>query len=159
MKTIIGKRIAVSSLIAVLVCVMLLSFDSAPGGDSFTIYLNDKLLVQQYVYKKEPTKTISLLQASASDIIKIHYSHCGKMGVARNLVIKDRENKILKAWKFEDSEDGEKGAMRIPAVEVAKLQKAAGKKSLSLIYSSEQLPEGFVLANISSSEAVEASIK
>ena len=82
MKTIIEKRVAISFLIAAFVCIMLSSFDSAPGGDSFTIYLNDKLLVQQFVHLKEKTKTISVQQASANDVIRVHYSHCGKMGIA-----------------------------------------------------------------------------
>lgn len=159
MKTIIKKRFGVTSGIAVLVCVLLSSFDSPPGGDSFTVYLNDKLLVQQYVHNKEKTKTISLQQASASDIIKVHYSHCGKMGIARNLFIKDQQNKTLKAWKFEDSNDGDKGSMKLQAGEVAKLQKGSANKTLSLVYSSEQLPEGFVLVHISASGDVEASIK
>lgn len=159
MKTIIGKRAAISCGIAVVVSIMLSAFDSAPGGDSFTIYLNDKLLVQQYVHNKEKTKTISLQRASANDVIKVHYSHCGKMGMARNLYIKDQQNKTLKAWKFEDSSDGDKGSMKVQATEVVKLQKTVGIKTLSLVYSSEQLPEGFVLAHISTNGDVEASIK
>ena len=157
MKTLMKNKIAITCMIGLL-CVLLSSFASRPGGDSFSIYLNDKLLIQQYVHMKEKTKTISLQQASANDIIRVHYSHCGKMGTDRSLFIKDSQNKTLKSWKFEDSNDGDNGAMRVSAAEVAKLQKAAGNKTLSLVYSSEQLHEGFILANISNSDA-QASIK
>jgi hypothetical protein len=159
MKTIHLKLLVIRSLVVIVFAFSLASFMRKPGGDSFTIYLNDKLLVQQFVHLKEKTKTISLQQASANDVVKVHYSHCGKMGIARNLFLKDQQNKTLKVWKFEDSNDGDKGAMRFQANEVARLQKASGNKTLSLIYASEQLPEGFVLANISTSGEVEASIK
>jgi hypothetical protein len=159
MKTIHLKLLVIRSLIVIVFAFSLASFMRKPGGDSFTIYLNDKLLVQQFVHLKEKTKTISLQQASANDVIKVHYSHCGKMGVARNLSVKDQQNKTLKAWRFEDSNDGDKGVMKFQASEVARLQKASGNKTLSLIYTSEQLPEGFVLVNISVRSEVQASIK
>jgi hypothetical protein len=158
MKTTTKNKIAITSVIALL-CVLLSSFAHRPGGDSFTISLNNKVLVQQYVHLKEKPKSISLHQASANDVVRIHYSHCGKMGIARVVTIKDQQSKTLKVWKFEDSDDGDKGAMKVQAGDIAKLQKSAGNKTLSLIYSSEQLPEGLVLANISSSAEVEASIK
>lgn len=158
MKTIMKNKAVIASAIALL-CVLLSSFANRPGGDSFSIYLNDKLLIQQFVHMKEKTKTISLQNASANDVIKVHYSHCGKMGIARNLFIKDSQNKTLKAWKFENSDDGDKGSMRVSALEITKLQKATGNKQLTLVYSSEQLPAGFVLANISDSGDAQASSK
>ncbi|HEY0742025.1 MAG TPA: hypothetical protein VGD40_11215 [Chryseosolibacter sp.] len=159
MKTLLNKGFGIKMMIAVFVCTLLAAFDTPPGGDSFTIYLNDKLLVKQFVYLKEKTKTISLQEASANDVLKIHYSHCGKMGVARNLTIKDEQNKIVKAWKFDDSSDANTGAMSVNASEVRKIQKSAGSKTLLLVYSSELLPEGIVLANISNSGEVKASIE
>ena len=158
MKTMMKNKIAITSAIALL-CLLLSAFANRPGGDSFSIYLNDKLLIQQFVHAKEKTKTISLVNASANDVIKVHYSHCGKMGIARNLYIKDSQQKTLKAWKFDDSADGDKGAMRVSALEIAKLQKATGNKTLSLVYASEQLREGFVLVTISDNGDAQASIK
>lgn len=157
MKT-IKMKLIIASMITLLSSEMLSSFEIAPGGDSFTIYLNDKLLVQQYVHLKEKTKTVSLQQASADDVVRIHYSHCGKMGISRNLMLKD-QNKTLKAWKFEDAQDGDTGAMRISVGDIRKLQKASGNKTLMIVYSSEQLPDGFTLANISPTSQVEASVK
>lgn len=159
MKTLLNKRSGIKVMMAVFVSALLSSFDAPPGGDSYTIYLNDKLLVRQFVHLKEKTKTISLQEASANDVLKVHYSHCGKMGVARNLAIKDHQNRLVKAWKFEDSSDGDTGAMAVNASEVAKIQRSAGSKAMSLVYSSEQLPEGIVLASISNGGDVKASIK
>lgn len=152
-------KLIIASMVTLVVSVMLSSFEITPGGDSFTIYLNDKLLVQQYVHLKEKTKTVSLQQASAEDVVRIHYSHCGKMGISRNLIIKDQNSKTLKAWKFEDAQDGDKGAMRISVGDIRKLEKASGNKTLTIVYSSEQLPYGLVLANVVASAQVEASVK
>lgn len=159
MKTLLNKGFGIKLMIAVFVCALLSAFDTPPGGDTFTIYLNDKLLVKQFVHMKEKTKTISLQEASANDVLKIHYSHCGKMGVARNLIIKDQQNKTVKAWKFEDSSDGDQGAMIVNASDIGKIQKSAGGRLLSLVYSSEQLPEGIVLASFSNHGEVKASLK
>lgn len=137
----------------------LFSFSRKPGGDSFSVYLNDKLLVQQFVHLKEKTKTLSVQQTSSADVLKIHYSHCGKMGVARNLFIKDEQSRILKTWKFQDSEDGDKGAMTVQLAEVASIQKKNGNKKMTLLYSSQQLPDGIVLMHVNVEAAAEASIK
>jgi hypothetical protein len=159
MKTTGLKRIGIASIVAVLFSVLLSSFNSAPGGDSFTIYLNDKLLVKQHVSMNEKVKTISMTQASSKDLVLIHYSHCGKMGIARNLMIRDQQNKTIKAWKFENSSDGDKGAMTVQATDLVNLQKSNVGNKLSLVYSSDQLPEGKVLALITSDGEVQASIK
>ncbi len=134
------------------------SFDNRPGGDSFTIYLNDKLVVEQYVHMKEKTKTISLTGAADNDVLRIHYSHCGKMGVARVLAVKDSQNKIVKIWKFQDSSDANAGAMKVTVGDINKISKTSGNKSLSLVYSSEQLRDGITLATLSSND-VRASLK
>jgi hypothetical protein len=130
----------------------MLSFSPKPGGDSFTIHLNDKLLFETYVYKKETTKTISLTTASDADVLKIHYSHCGKMGIGRKLALVDSRNREIKTWKFEDSSDGHKGAMTITVGEINRAQKNATDKSLSLVYSAQQLEEGITLTNLTSRE-------
>jgi hypothetical protein len=159
MKTLDAKQVLIRSVLVLIFSVSLSSFNSKPGGDSFTISLNDRLLIQQYVHQKEKAKTISLQQASANDVLKIHYSHCGKMGVARNLFLKDEQNKTIKVWKFQDSDDGNKGAMKVQAAELASIQKKNLNKTLSLVYSAEQLPEGILLAHISNQGEIEASIK
>ncbi len=81
------------------------------------------------------------------------------MGIARNLMIRDQQNKTIKAWKFENSSDGDKGAMTVQATDLVNLQKSNVGNKLSLVYSSDQLPEGKVLALITSDGEVQASIK
>jgi hypothetical protein len=159
MKNIHPNSIVIRSLIVIGFACALLSFSLKPGGDSFSVYLNDKLLLQQFVHLKEKTKTISLQQASSADVLRIHYSHCGKMGVARNLFLKDDQNRTLKSWRFENSEDGDKGAMIVQAADIASIQKKNGLKKMSLVYSSEQLPDGIVIAYVSKESDAEASIK
>jgi hypothetical protein len=159
MKKIHPNSFLIRSLMVIGFACALFSFSFKPGGDSFSVYLNDKLLLQQFVHLKEKPKTISLQQASSADVLRIHYSHCGKMGVARNLFLKDDQNRTLKAWKFENSEDGDKGAMTVQAADIATIQKKNGFRKMSLIYSSEQLPDGILIAYVSKDANAEASIK
>jgi hypothetical protein len=159
MKTLDAKQLAIRSLVVLISAMSLFSFETLPGGDSFSIYMNDKLLVQQFVHLKEKAKTISVQQVSANDVLKIQYSHCGKIGVARNLLLKDEHNKTIKTWKFRDSDDVNKAPMTIQAVDVAAIQKQNSSKKLSLVYLSEQLPDGIVVAYFGNEDTIKASIE
>ncbi len=159
MKKYINRTMAIRSLVFMVIATALFSFSRVPGGDSYTIYLNDKLLIQHYVYKGENLKPISLGGVTANDILKVHYSHCGKMGVARVLTVRDNGLNTLKTWKYPDSSDGSEGAMTCKAADIVSLQHANPNRKLLLYYSSEQLPEGRVLATINANDGAKASLK
>ena len=79
------------------------SFAGRAGGDSYKIYLNKKLITEQYV--SQPSSgliSLNLDKANYKDQIVIYYSHCGTTGKGRSIVLKDEQNKILKEWKFAD---------------------------------------------------------
>src|SRR5687767_5064066 len=95
-----SKSLAIRSLALVALCATLFSFSAKIGGDSFTIYLNDKLMLQQYVTPDAGIKNFSLNIGNSDDILKIHYSHCGKVGSGRSISIQNDENKVLKTWNF-----------------------------------------------------------
>ena len=82
--------------------VALFSFGRTKGGEGFEIYLNSKLLVQQFGKDVNTVKTIQLEQASANDELSIRYYHCGQAGKNRTVTIKDEQNKTLKEWHFAD---------------------------------------------------------
>jgi hypothetical protein len=114
---------------------------SKAGGDHFTIYLNDKMVMEHYVLNKSSVGNISLAAANENDKLVIHYSHCGKVGSGRIISVKDENGKILKQWKFPDSKQT---GMQLMVKEINK--SASGNGSVSLHYTSQELNPGMKLA-------------
>jgi len=151
-----SKRSAIGSLVLVALCATLFSFSEKIGSDSFTIYLNDKLMIQQFITPETNVKSITLDVSDANDVLKIHYSHCGQIGVNRSISIQDRKEKVLKTWQFPDS--------NFPGIgfkvnELLAAAKNIQDKDLRLVYSSRELPKGKVLAAIIVSDESKASLK
>jgi hypothetical protein len=160
MKMIIGNQLRTQCVIVAsfLCSIVMMSSTSKPGGDSFTIYLNDKLLVEQFVLRKETPKTISLAAASKNDVVRVYYSHCGKIGVARTLIIKDAEGKKLASWNFKNSEANKENRMAVNVNEILSLRTALHNQRLQLVYTSKELPDGMPLAYLAL-DLTKASIK
>jgi hypothetical protein len=129
----------------------LFSFSAGKGGDSFEIYLNGKLLVQQFVYKDNSVKSLQVNYASADDRLDVYYSHCGQTGKSRYITIKDAKDRALKVWQFPDTGE-RKSAMTIMLKDIPGLQKNT-VSSINLFYSSKELPSGRLLASISTGNA------
>lgn len=142
------QTLAVRSLILV-VCSALLSFSEKPGGDSYAIYLGDKVLLKAFVHPEGTAKNIVLGTSDASDVLKVHYSHCGKTGLHRSLAVVDVREKVLKAWSFIDGSD-----MELSLKDVVRLSQNA--EGVKMVYSSLELPEGKVLASITVSDGLKA---
>jgi hypothetical protein len=146
--------LVIGSLMLIPLTAVLFSFAPAPGGDSFTILLNDKVLVEQLVPRDKSIKTISLTDADGNDELKVNYSHCGKIGTARKIVFKD-QSKPLKEFKYSDVKGNGLPTMSIKVKDIVALQKT-GK--VSLVYISDEMPEGKTLATLSLNDA-KASLK
>jgi hypothetical protein len=133
--------------------VLLFSFSSPKGGDSFEIFLNGNRLVQQFVHVDNSVKTLQVTSTSVNDKLDIYYSHCGRTGTSRNITVKDEKGKILKTWKFADASG--KSAMTIMLKDLYSLEKNDQPK-FSIVYSSRELPAGKSLAtlNLGSSNVV-----
>ena len=123
------------------------SFSIKTGGDSFEVYLNKKLLIQQFVSKGEAAKSIALNAANANDELEIYYSHCGQTGTDRSISLRDAQNRILKQWRFQDS-PGVRTSMNCGIKDLLNVQKNTESSTLQLVYASHELPEGRVLAVI-----------
>ncbi len=149
MSQIIFKSMLLKPLTLVLLCAGSLSFAAFAGGDSYEIYLNNKLIQKQYVH--DPSFALMNLQldkANVNDNLVVRYSHCGVTGKGRSIVIKDGQDNILKEWKFADA-TGSDVSMSIPVKEILDLQKNNSNTSFSLYYfSSQMLPKGRMLASI-----------
>ena len=121
------------------------SFSGTWGGDSYRVYVNNKLVLEQFVHGQKSIPSIALDQRSPGDQVSVYYSHCGKAGNARHITIKDADKKVLKVWNFGDG-NSEKDGMTWKAKDVAGITKNGQK--LSMFYSSKELPDGKMLANI-----------
>ncbi|MEX2235113.1 MAG: hypothetical protein WD824_23320 [Cyclobacteriaceae bacterium] len=149
-----SKPLAIRSLALVAVCATLISFSAKIGGDSFTIYLNDKLMLQQDVTPDAGVRNFSLNVNNGDDVLKIHYSHCGKVGSGRSISIKNDDNKVLKTWNFSSNTSA------VMTFKVRDIPAAAnaGNQKLFLVYSSKELPEGKLLASVLVSNGNKASL-
>ena len=145
MKKISSLSTVVAGLAGIALCFTLFSFASRFGGDSYTIFLNDKQVAQRYVASKMGIPSLSLDTNNSNDQLSVYYSECGKIGKARTLSIRNDQNKMLKEWKFADVGD-DHTPMAMKSKEIAALAQDGSK--LSVYYSSEQVPDGRLLANL-----------
>lgn len=144
MSNIISKTNLVKRLSGIAFCALLLSFSTSPaGGEGFEIYLNNKVVLQQFGSNMDKIKTVSLEQAAPDDQLAIVYYHCGKQGKNRELIIKDEKGNTLKKWNFKD----EGARMTCKVKDILGLHKE-NSSVLKLYYSSSELPEGRQLASI-----------
>ena len=124
------------------------AFTAKAGLDSYEIYLNDKLLVKQYVNQPLSLDNLGLNASNMNDRLVIHYSQCNvpnKLGKSRSILVKDAKGNTVKKWNFADAKDGNTG-MIIPVKELLQLEKSALSK-LSLFYTAEGHATGQLLAN------------
>jgi hypothetical protein len=131
---------------AVLLVGSTLLFSFGPkGGDSFQIFLNGKLLHQQYVHMDKNVKTLEITSASATDKLDIYYSHCGQIGKERFITVKDEKGHPLKVWQFLDGTDA---GMSIMLKDVPGFEK---NSKLRIFYASREIPNGKQLATLRAS--------
>ena len=147
------KKTIIKLLGFAIVSAALFSF-SRIGGDSYTIHLNEKQLVQYYVHSKTATPSISLAQAGANDQLFVYYNECGQIGTARKLSIRDEKDNVLKEWEFANA-TGEHTPMAFKAKEIAALKKNGGSK-FKLFYASKRVSGGQLLATIDATDNLKA---
>ena len=117
------------------------------GGEGFEVYLNDKLVLQQYGEKMNTVKTLELDQSASNGQLSIRYYHCGKPGKSRVVTIKDDQNVVLKEWRFGDAKDAS-AKVSCNVKDIFALPKFKAGKKLNLYYSATELPNGRLLATL-----------
>ena len=142
MKTIQKKPAGIAAVLAV--CITLFSFSSKWGGEGFEIYLNNKLVMQQFGKDMDNVRSLQLDANYYNSQLSVKYYHCGKMGTNRRISVRDQHNNLLKEWQFVNSSDV---AMNCPVNEIMSLQKEKNK-SLNLFYSSTELAKERLLVTI-----------
>ena len=117
------------------------------GGEGFEVYLNDKLILQQYGEKMNTIKTLELDQSASNGQLAIRYYHCGKPGKSRVVTIKDEQNAVLKEWRFGDAKDVS-ARVSCSVKDIFALPKFKAGKKVNLFYAASELPNGRLLATL-----------
>ncbi len=147
MSTLISKTKRLLSFTGILaLAAMLFSFSNKVGGEGFEIYLNNKVVLQQFGNEMKVVKTLRLDQSNENDELSVRYHHCGKVGKNRVITIKDGNDNVLKQWKFSDASSAS-ASMTCKVKDILALQKGKDK-TIKLYYSSTELPQGRQLASI-----------
>jgi hypothetical protein len=144
------KRAFVKAFMLTIISSMVFAVTAYAGLDSYSIYINKKLLFTQSVIKPLTLQSLQLDKANPTDELVIHYNQCNapnKIGSGRSIVVKDAEGKKIKEWKFEDAKGANPG-MVIPVKELIALQKKQGASSLVLFYNAEKLEREQKLARL-----------
>ena len=124
------------------------SFTTKFGLDSYSIYLNDKLILKQSVNQPLSLRVLQLSTARETDQLRIIYNHCtikNGAGSNRTVALQDEKGKILRKWEFADA-TGSDLNMTIAVKELLALAKTHASQELSLHYTARELPKGEMLS-------------
>jgi hypothetical protein len=129
-------------------CLTLFSFKTKFGLDSYAIYINDKLILQQTVNQPLNLRVLALNEAKETDQLYIKYTHCtikGGAGTSRSVALRDEKGNVLKKWTFADA-TGSDLTMKIAVKELLELEKKHANQALRLYYTARELPKGEMLS-------------
>jgi hypothetical protein len=127
------------------------AFTAKAGGDSYKIYLNNKLILEQFVTQPLSLNRLQLDKANLNDQLVIYYSHCGTTGKGRSISIKNDKGLTIKEWKFSDAV-GSNAGMTIPVKDLLQLKNKNAHTELSIYYASHELPRGRMLTSLNHRE-------
>jgi hypothetical protein len=132
-------------------CITAFGFTSRLGLDSFTIHLNDKLILKQTVNQPLNLRVLQLDKAKENDRLHFTYTHCQKKdgaGTARSLTLKDGKGTEIRKWTFANAK-GSDLRMTIGVKELMRLKNMHADKELSIYYAANELPKGEMLSMLS----------
>ncbi len=143
------KKIKINQAFLMLFTLLTLGFTTVSftpkfGLDSYSIYLNDQLILKQMVNQPLNLRVLPLRSAQETDQLRIHYNHCtikNGAGTSRSVALQDEKGKILKKWEFADA-TGSNLTMTIAIKELLQLEKTHANQKLSLVYTARELPKG-----------------
>ncbi|ASZ09689.1 hypothetical protein KTO58_27545 [Chitinophaga pendula] len=137
------KHLLTACTVIFTVCITLMSFSARAGLDSYEIYINKKMILQQYVNQPLQFDQLQLHNASPQDQLIIHYRHCHepRTGTNRSITVRDEKGAVLKQWKFKDGASG----MTIPIGELQQLEKSYAGNDLHIFYTADQMLRPYML--------------
>lgn len=148
MKTTKLKSAFTGMLLMLLLGLSTMAFSPKLGLDGYEIYLNDKLIMKQFVNQPLNLRTLQLDKASPQDLLWIKYNHCttkNGSGSDRTIVLKDDKGHELKEWKFANN-GTENKPMKVSVAELLQLEKEHAGHQISMYYKSKELTGAELLA-------------
>ena len=123
------------------------AFVAPAGGEGFEIYIDNKLVLQQFNQEMKELKNIQLTAAQSKSMLQVKYYHCGMVGKGRILELKNANQKTIKRWEFDNSE-GKNFAITVAVKEILDSKDKTDNGTIYLYYSSKETPQGRLLAGI-----------
>lgn len=148
----------VNALLGVSLCTILFSFSPLPGAHSVKVYLDSKLVLDQYVNFKSDAPKLTLDPSEKYSQLIVRYNECNRTVTGRALTLKDDHDKVLKDWRYEGSSTGFSESMSCSLKDIIAL-KPKGSNTLKLFYSSKEFPEGHQIAYLVISGSVATASK
>jgi hypothetical protein len=128
-----------STLLGIVLCTIASGF-SPFGAHAVKVYLDDKLVADQYLDFKGNNPTLTLNPSAKYEKLIVKYNECGRTVSDRKITAKDMNNKILKEWEFPGSSTGFEGSMECSVKDIIALTQKS--HTVKLFYSSRDFPEG-----------------
>ncbi len=125
------------------------AFTARAGLDSYEIYLNNKLILKQYVNQPLRLESLGLNASNSNDKLVIYYDQCNapdKIGKGRTISVIDAKGNTIQKWNFANAKKGKTG-MVIVVKELLALEKKSPLAKLSLYYAAEGSTPGQLLAH------------
>jgi len=148
----------VNALVSAALCAILFSFSSIVGAHSVQVFLDDKMVIDQYVNSKSAAPTLHLDPAENHNQLIVKYNECGRTVTGRTISVKDDKDHVLKDWRFEGAASGYKDPMTVSIKDISAL-KQKESNTLKLYYSSREFPEGQQIANLVISGEAKTALK
>jgi hypothetical protein len=137
----------VSGLVGVALCSILFSFSKIIGAHNVQVFLDDKIVIDQYMDSRSIAPTLHLDPAEKHNQLIVKYNECGRTVTGRTITIKDEKNQVLKDWRFEGAATGLKDPMVCSVKDITALKKKESN-AFKLYYSSNEFAEGQQIANL-----------
>jgi hypothetical protein len=135
----------INTLVGVAIAATLFSFAPLAGSHSFQVYLDNKLMIDQYVNSNMEAPMLLIDPAQNYHELMVKYNECGRTVTGRTITIRDEKNNVLKQWHFEGAASAFKDPMVLPMKDILAL-KQKSNKTLKLYYSSKEFSEGQQIA-------------
>jgi len=122
-------------------CAVMSAFAPMPGAHSFQVYLDDKIVADQYMKASHIAPKIIIDPAENHKQLVLKYSECGRTVSGRVISIKDNNDKLLKEWKFDGTTKAFEDPMTFNIKDLVAL-KQKSSNTLKLYYASADFPGG-----------------
>jgi hypothetical protein len=136
-----------SLMVLIALCALFSAFAPLPGAHSFQVYLDDKVVADQYIDRTRTAPKITIDPAENHKQLVVKYNECNRTVSGRVLTIKDTDDKVLKELKFDGTSKGFENPMSCNVRDLVALKPKTGN-TLKLYYASVDFPEGQHVATL-----------